>query len=75
MQPHPPHKRPQRLVPHICLPYQTSTSVVMSKAVSLALELVFLLVQVCQDTTTAAVVPQAIVARRITSRMSLSIVV
>lgn len=47
----------------------------MFKAVSLALELVYLLVQVCQDTTTAAVVPQGIVGRRTISRTSLSIVV
>ena len=47
----------------------------MFKAASLALELVFLLLQVCQDTTTVAVVPQGIVDRRIISRTSLSIVV
>ena len=47
----------------------------MLKAVSPALELVYLLVQACQDTTTAAVVPQDIVGRRTTSRMSLYIVV
>ncbi len=47
----------------------------MLKGVSPVLELVYLLVQVSQDTTTAAVVPQDTVGRRITSRMSLSIVV
>ncbi len=47
----------------------------MFKVVSPALELVYLLAQVFQDTITAAVVPQGIVGRKTTSRTSLSIVV
>ena len=47
----------------------------MFKAVFPAPELVYLLVRMCQDTTTAAVVPQGIVGRKIISRTSLSIAV
>ena len=47
----------------------------MFKAVSPAPELVYLLVQVYQDTTTAAVVSQGIVGQRTSSKTSLSIVV